>query len=84
MAVAIVRVELLVCGADLVEQGVAGFGRTDIVLQPDIDDDRAGDLVGEVDAIKVGQGVLYRWPTIRMLTQIVVDLLIGIGMGERR
>src|SRR5262245_25848917 len=48
VAVAIVGIELLVPGADPVEQRVARLGRTDIVLKPDVHDDRTGDLVGEV------------------------------------
>src|SRR5262245_40526719 len=44
VAVAIVGIELLVLGADPLEERVARLGRTDIVLKPDVHDDRAGDL----------------------------------------
>src|SRR5712691_7807026 len=80
---AIISVQLLVRGTDLVEQRVAGLRWTDIVLEPDIHDDRAGNLVGEVDAIEVGNGLLHQVVAVRMQAQVVIDLFIGIGMRQR-
>src|SRR5215813_13909171 len=83
VTMAIVGVQLLVRGADPVEQRIAGFWRTDIVLEPDIHDDRTRDLVGKVDAIKVGDCLLDGATTIGMRAQKIVDFLIGIGVRQR-
>src|SRR5262245_53334531 len=83
VAMAIIGIQLLVRSTNRVEQRVAGLRWTDIVLEPNIHDDRAGDLVGEVNAIEVGDGFLHHPVAVRMLAQIVVDLFIGIGMRQR-
>src|SRR5262245_44980894 len=52
VAVALVRIDALVRGADPVEQRVAGFWRTHVVLESDVHDDRTPDAVGEIDAVE--------------------------------
>jgi hypothetical protein len=66
VAVSVVGVQPLGRGPDPVEQRVAGLWRTDIVLEPDIHDDRTGDLVGKIDAIKVRDSLLDGVATLRM------------------
>src|SRR5215472_17619508 len=48
----VVGIELLVRRADRPEEGVAGLGRADVVLEADVDNDRAGDPRREVDAVE--------------------------------
>src|SRR5262245_32235548 len=79
---AIIGIQAFVGGPDRVEQRIAGLRRADVVLESDINDDRAGDVVGEVEAIEVGECFLDRRPTARMPAQIVVDLFIWVGMRQ--
>src|SRR5262249_28944447 len=82
MAMAIISVQLLIRGADLVKQRIAGLRWTDIVLEPDIYNDRTRDLVREVDAIEVGDSVRHLLTAVGIRAQIVIDLFIGIGVGQ--
>ena len=83
VAVAIVGIELLVPGADPGEQRMAGLRGADVVLPPDVHDDRAGDAVGEVVPVEVGDGGLHVGAAIGVSAQVVVDLLVRVGVRQR-
>src|SRR5205814_9407159 len=78
VAVTIIGIQDLVLGADPVEQRMAGLRWAYIVLQSDVHDDRAGDPVGEVDPVEVGDGFLDFRSALGVAPQVVVDLLVGI------
>ena len=73
---------MLVLGTDPVEQRIARLRGADVILEADVHDDRAGDPVGEVDPIEVGDGLLHLTAALGMEAQIVVDLFVGIGVGQ--
>ena len=53
-----------------------------VVLQVHADDDRAGDPVGRIDAVEVGERALHLLTAVRVYSEIVGDLLVGIGVGR--
>jgi hypothetical protein len=83
VAVAIIGIEPLIRGTNPVEQSVTGLRWTDVVLEPDVHDDRAGNPVGEVDAVVIGERLLDGQAAFGRVAQVVVDLFIRIRMRKR-
>ena len=52
-----IRIELLLRRTNGVENRIARLRRADIIVQPDVDEDRALDLIGKVDAVIVRPGL---------------------------
>ena len=82
VAVTVIGIQDLVLGADPVEQRMAGLRWAYIVLQSDVHDDRAGDPVGEVDPVEVGDGFLDFRSALGVAPHVVVDLLVGIRVRQ--
>ena len=82
VAVPVVGIQLLVPGADLLEQRVACFRGTDVVLEADVDDDRARDPAGEVDAVEVRDRGLDVSSPFGIEAQVIVDLFVRLRVRQ--
>src|SRR5579883_2062040 len=77
-----VGIELLVRRANCSEEGKAGFRRADVVAQTNVDDNWTANSRREVDPIEVVQRLPHLLFALWIETEIVVDLLVRVGMGQ--
>ena len=82
MSMTIIFIELFVFTRNLIKQCIPCFRRTNIVLQSNVYDNRALDLVCKRNTIEIRKGIFHCFTTTWVMSQVIVYFLVWIGMSQ--